>query len=305
LADSPSKHPIAKEIAFADDGSRIVIADDSGRLHLYSSSSGEPEAILQLDSPAAAIAVDRNQRLVSLSNKGVAQFWDLNLSWRLKHSIGHFQESPFSDRITALDFSPDGARLAVGSGPPSRYGEIHLLDPVTGEILSSLGEVHSDSVFSLKFSPNGRLLASGAADKIVRIFDSDTGEQMGTLEGHTHHVLAVSWNDDCATLATASADNSLKIWDAETGTQKRTISGFKREVTAIGFVGQSNQLLAVDASGAAQLIDSENGKQIRNFSGADGPLLSIGISPAGTIFYAGGQSGQHWGWHIEDGKLVQ
>jgi WD40 repeat protein len=305
ITDATGSHPIAREIVFANDGEKIVLADDLGRLHVFSSHSGNPEAILQLDSPATALAVNGDQRLISLSRQGVAQFWDLNLSWKLKHTIGHFLDSPFSDRITALDFNPDGTRLAVGSGPASRYGEIHLVDPASGQLTNSFGEVHSDSVFALKFSPNGRWLASGAADKIVRVFDVETGQQTVTLEGHTHHVLAISWNDDCATLATASADNSLKIWDVESGTQKRTVGGFKREVTAIGYVGQSNQVLTVDASGTAQLIDSDNGKQIRSFPGASGPLLSIGINPINAVFYAGGQSGQQWGWQIEDGKPIQ
>jgi WD40 repeat protein len=301
FADNSGTSPAAAESEF----DRVVVADQAGQLHFYSAHDASPEAILTLGSPAVAIAAVGNDRqLISLNEQGVLQRWDLHLTWELKRTIGNFEDSPFSDRITALDFSPDGSRLAVGGGPPSRFGEIHLIDVESGAVASALGEVHSDTVLSVKFSPDGRHLASGAADKIVRIFEVADGRQVGSLEGHTHHVLSLSWNDDCVTLATASADMSVKVWDVESATQKRTVGGFKKEVTAVGFVGQTNQLLAIDAAGIAQLIDTESGKQIRSFAGADSPLISIGISPKGDKFFAGGQSGRHWGWQLEDGKLL-
>ena len=44
---------------------------------------------------------------------------------------------------------------------------------------------HTRSIVSVKFSSAGALLASGAADKTVRIWNADTGDLIRVLEGHT------------------------------------------------------------------------------------------------------------------------
>ena len=304
LADEPQAKHQARLLAFAADSQRVAVADEAGRIHLFSASDGSPEVNWLTDSPLAALSTTNDGRLVGLTANGVAQHWDLRLPWKLERTLGSFEDSPFSDRITALDFSPDGNRLAVGSGPPSRFGDIKIIDLTTDHIVD-LGEAHSDSVLALRFSPDGRRLASGGADKLCRVFDAESGQPLGALEGHTHHVLAVGWKDDGVTLATGSADQSVKLWNVEAFTQNRSVGGFKKEVTALAFVGQTDQFVAVDASGTAQLIEAGGGKQVRAFSGADGPLLALGISPDGQLLFAGGQSGNHWVWKIEDGQKLR
>ncbi|MEZ6078575.1 MAG: hypothetical protein R3C56_23750 [Pirellulaceae bacterium] len=71
-------------------------------------------------------------------------------------------------------------------------------------IARDLGEVHSDTVLSLQFSPDGRMLASGGADKLCRLWHVATGEAVRGFEGHTHHVLGIAWQDNGQRLATAS-----------------------------------------------------------------------------------------------------
>ncbi len=304
LASDPQAQVRARHVAFVGDGSRVAVADDAARIQLYAAADGATEAVWKTDSKLAGLLITPQGNLTGLSERGTVTTLDLNMPWELKQTIGTFEESPWSDRITALDFSPDGSRLAVGSGPPSRFGEIAIVGVANGEVERNLGQVHSDSVLALRFSPSGRMLASGSADKICRIFDTENGQMRLALEGHTHHVLALSWKDDGVTLATGSADNSVKIWNVETGTQSRTIGGFKKEVTSIAFVGQTDQFVAVDASGAAQLIEATDGKHIRAFAGAEGAILAIGIGSGSHVLFAGGQSGKTWAWKIDDGTKL-
>lgn len=305
LAANPTAKHQAKLLTFAADGSRVAVADESGRLHLFASATGRPEAKFEVPAAAAAIAATPSGRLISLTNSGMLHQWDVNLTWQLERIIGDHENSPFSDRITGLDFSPDGKMLAVGSGPPSRFGDIKIVNVDSGQVAQDFGEVHSDTVLAIRYSPDGRKLASGGADKLCRVLDAATGKQIVSLEGHTHHVLSVAWKDDGVTLATGSADLSIKIWNIETATQIRTVAGAKKEVTALSFVGQSNQFIAANASGTVQLIDAGNGGQVRVFAGAEGAVLAVGVSPDGKYLFAGGQSGINWAWQIEDAKKLK
>lgn len=304
LVNNPAAKHQAKQLTFAADSSRVAVADESGRIHLFAASGGSPEANFETQA-TTAVMTSPNGRMLSLTQSGLLQQWDMSLTWTLERIVGDHENSPFSDRVTAMDFSPDGKMLCVGSGPPSRFGDIKLVDLQTGAIAKDFGEVHSDSVLAIRYSPDGRKIASAGADKLCRILDAETGKQIVSLEGHTHHVLSVAWKDDGVTLVTGSGDQSIKVWNVETATQTRTIGGAKKEVTALSFVGQSNQFIAVDAGGIVRLIDAGNGNQVRAYGGADGAVLTVSVSPDGKFVYAGGQTGSNWVWQAEDAKKLK
>ena len=163
--------------------------------------------------------------------------------------------------------------------------------------------VRSDAVFSLAFSPDGKYLASGAADKFLKVVELATGKVVKQFEGHTHHVLGVSWNRNERTLASAGADNVVKIWDFVHGERKKTIAGFDKEVTAIRFIGNTDQALAAAGDARIRLV-REDGSDVRSFAGATDFIESAAVTPDGAVVIAGGQDGVLRVWDGTDGKLI-
>ena len=292
-------------IDISPDQATVLVAHEDGSVQAYHAATGQPVLDFKtIDSNAPTQVTFVGETLVALSSSAAPTLVHRQPKWVLERTIGTSQaDSIISDRVTALDFHPNGLSLAVGSGPPSRFGDVKIFAVATGELVRDFGEVHSDTVFGVAFSPDGRQLASAAADKTIRILDVATGELVRSLEGHTHHVLSLDWQDDGQTIASASADQSIKVWNVMTGEQ-RPISGFAKEITAVEFVKTSNQIVTTCADGNLRLSNSADGKALRNFSASGDFLFTVQVTPNGENIIAAGQSGAIRVWNLADGKLL-
>ena len=71
--------------------------------------------------------------------------------------------------ITALDWSPDGNRIAVAG----LFSTVNLYDPETGERKATC-KGHTAGIYAVAFSPDSKHLATGGFDGKVRIYNADT-----------------------------------------------------------------------------------------------------------------------------------
>lgn len=225
-------------------------------------------------------------------------------TWTLERTFGTGDgNSQITDRANSITFSPDGKTLAIGSGEPSRSGDITLWDVATGKLTTNYAERHLDSIFALDFSPDGKLLASGGADKAVRITDLSTGKVVKVFEGHTHHVLGVSWRADGRLLASSGADNVVKVWDWTTGDRRKSVDGWDKEVTGIHYLGAADQFATSAGDTKLRLITSDGGV-VKQFPGATSFLQSLATTRSGDVVLGGDQDGIVRAWDVTTAKEI-
>jgi WD40 repeat protein len=279
-AATESERPI-QAVAFSPDNALVAFADDSGAVHVRAAENGLPVETFRLGGDASPYLA-----------------FGLKDDWTYERTL-----TPAVNRVMALDFSPDGQRLASSGGEPTRGGDIRIWNVADGKLTQTFTNVHSDAVLALNFSPDGKLLASGAADKFARVIELSSGKILKAFEGHTHHVMGVSWKRDGRTLATAGADNVVKVWDFASGERKKNIEGFGKEATSISFVGFTDQAVVSAGDNQVRLV-KDNGETVRSFAGGSDFIHSAAATPDGAWVVAGGQDSVLRIWNGKDGTLV-
>jgi serine/threonine protein kinase len=105
-------------------------------------------------------------------------------------------------------------------------------------------------VGSVAFSPDGSRLASGSADRTIKIWDTASGREVLTLTGHTHEVWSVAFSPDGSRLASASRDKTIKIWDLAKGNVLHTLREHAGQVWSVAFSPDGRQPASLGRGGA-------------------------------------------------------
>jgi WD40 repeat protein len=82
-------------------------------------------------------------------------------------------------------------------------------------------KAHKSWAFALAFSADGLTLASGGADKTIKLWDAVTGVPLATLTGHTDRISGLAFSPDGKTLASGSYDRTVKLWDVSKVVKKK------------------------------------------------------------------------------------
>jgi WD40 repeat protein len=115
-----------------------------------------------------------------------------------------------SQATPPLAISPDGRILATGVQSDPRF-RLWNLEGTSAQAMMDLG-AENEHQGSLTFSPDGRTLAVGTWEGVVRLLEMPTGRHIGVLVGHKRAVTSLAFSPDGRTLATVSDDSSVRLW---------------------------------------------------------------------------------------------
>ena len=294
-------------IAFSPDGSVLATSGDFANVHTWDARTGAAlGAFAGHTAPIKAVTFADDHTLMSASVDQSIRLWDTNPGWVLERTLGNIDNPDMvAHRVTSVDFNADSSQLLIASGIPSRRGELQVFNVADGGRVLYLPQAHDDVIYAARFSPDGKRIAAGGADKYLRIFEIATSQQLRRFEGHTSYVLGVAWKRDGQVIATSGADNTIKVWDAETGDQQRTIENFGRHVTSVQYIGETDNIISSCGDKLVRIHNAANGGLVRNLGDVTTWLHTIAVTPDSNIAAAGDARGNVYLWNANTGQQLK
>jgi WD40 repeat protein len=164
---------------------------------------------------------------------------------------------------------------------------------------------HSDSVYGVAWSADGKTLASASRDKTIKLWDATTSKLLKTLTGHSDGIIGVAWNPDGKTLASASNDKTIKLWDATTGKQIKTLIGHSDEVIGVAWSPDGKTLASASWDKTIKLWDATTGKLLKTLAGHNNGVIGVAWNPDGKTFASASRDNTIKLWDATTGKLLK
>jgi WD40 repeat protein len=229
-------------IAVASDGSRLAVGRGS-KIQIFDLSSTNAAPVSEWnahDEIVRALAWSADgKRLASGSFREVALWEDGDPVWKIAVTN--------SDRITAIRFI-DENELVVADGAIANSGRVSILDVGTGKIKTSW-VAHKDLINDVCVSGDGKLLATGGADRLAKIWELPGGKELAQFEGHSSAVYGVALKSDGSELISVGADKTLFVWDVKTREGFVTMHDRKQPLTSVVWPKDGKAALVTDEGG--------------------------------------------------------
>jgi WD40 repeat protein/predicted Ser/Thr protein kinase len=261
-------------LAFSRDGNRLAFG--LNRLTMIDVRTGE--IIWQVDQLGELRGADfcpDDRYLVTASISSELTVWDSESGKRLMTGRESVNEGDWKVGHLCARFSPSGEHFATAG----MNGRVLLWDVNTGEIVKSFvdaaikspaGDVaHLDAVNAVAFDPHGRWLASAADDRMIKLWDVETGELVGSTTGHTDWVRDIQFRPDGHQLVTVSRDATVRTWDVPSLRPIVVLLGHSAYVRSVAYRGDGSQFLTASADGTVRLW-SANSMPLRIRMTSDG-----------------------------------
>ncbi len=258
-------------------------------------------AVLYSTGPANGIAYSSDSK--SLATAGldkVVRTWDA-IDGGL--AVDTFMGLP--DIGISVTYSPDNKHLATGSIPAAATDpSIWVWDATKSQTTGQFQLVgHTDRVNAVKWSPNGKNLASASDDSTVMIWDAvKFGSPLLTLKD-TNGQTSVDWSPDSTRVVSGCSDNTAKIWDpVKGGKALSTFSGHTGRVRSVAWSPDGTQLLTGSDDQTLKIWSvADPSKPVMTLTGHKGEVSSVGWAPNGKYLGSGSYDGSVKIWDAKNG----
>ena len=295
---------MSESVAFSPDGRFLANSSSSGRkgIQLWETATGRKVALPSVPSSTRALQfsgdsktlvsvsgwkyahaqgrtkvyttdkLDIEARQVSVGNAEMQVLWPKDLhTYPEIYALAHdkFAIGKSDGKIRLWD-TTTGKRLSTLRGHAAEIGA-NLLRRADGQmpdpkkIEAPLPPVRNENpILTLAFSPDGTQLASGGKETTIRLWDTNSGDELAALQRHAgkEWTTGLAFSANGKMLASGSTDKTIQLWDTTTGELLTTLTGHINSITALAFSRNGTTLASASADGTIRFWNTATGTAI-------------------------------------------
>jgi WD40 repeat protein len=209
-------------------------------------------------------------------------------AWASPNTPSLVLQAPPPVSVNSVAVSPDASLIATAADG------VRLYDARTGALLRAIGDAGDRGV---AFSPDGRTLAAAGfhMDKLVGIYDVQTGKRVQSLAGHKEwETDALAFSPDGKLLASTGVDKQILVWELATGMLRHRLAEQPFRVTALAFAPDSATLASGGGDRTIRLWDAATGRLRRSLEGHRDWVCTLAFAPDGQTIASGSCD---WAYH--------
>ncbi len=246
--------------------------------------------------PINAIGITTDGRyLMSGDDGGTVAMWNLSMPQQPIFTYCN------NNSIYSVAASPNHSQIA--SGDKNRRVQMRRKESVFNSLqelradMSSL-DSHHGFVYCVRFSPDGKILASGGADRRIRLWNTDTGKIIYTLDGHQESVMALEFMPNGKILISAGADRTLRFWDLDSKQLLKTVEAHEQTIHGLA-ISRDGKLIISGSTDRTVQVRQLGTSTHHTLTGHQDGVLTVAISPDSKIIASGSMDGIVNLWDVD------
>ncbi|KAF9458229.1 WD40-repeat-containing domain protein [Collybia nuda] len=216
-------------------------------------------------------------------NPKIHRTLDINLTHNLVHA----------SVVCCVQFSADGKYVATGCNRTAQIYDVKTGVKVCVLADETAGKTGDLYIRSVRFSPDGKLLATGAEDRKIRIWDIAKKRVRHVFDGHQQEIYSLDFSKDGRLIVSGSGDKTTRIWDmTDCSSRVFTINdsdalGTDAGVTSVAISPNGRLVAAGSLDTLVRIWDVSTGVLLERLRGHRDSVYSVAFTPDGRGLVSG------------------
>jgi WD40 repeat protein/serine/threonine protein kinase len=308
--------PVAR-VLFSPDGRYLLTITNARTARLWDAATGEPVTpALKHWGPVRTACFSPDGRRVVTDCGNEARVWDLPFAEGRAEDLARLAQFLANERIQAggeargvLPLTTEELRRdwdrVCSSSLPALTGRGRMKGGEDKEKEVVFFDGHTDDVWTVACSPDGKKALTASVDKSIRLWDMATGRKLKRFTGHEHVVFCAAFSRAGDRIVSGSADKTIRLWDAESGKELKRFGGHEDEVWWVAFSPDGRSVLSAGKDKTIRLWDMNSAKEHKRFKGHTEPVRGVAFSPDGKRILSGSWDRTVRLWDVETGRELR